>query len=177
MASACSGTDVDACALTAAWLALGFDHRLIRRRSGQAVAVTEIGDVRGEPGRRVRQRPGVGDGVVSASQFGVHRTQPVGHGGEHRMRDQPGLGQLLAVIESPELDQELERTAVHLEEARANLTLARSTLRRIASLIQTHAVSEQEFDDQTALDRALSEKLPDSTVPTIDDRSMRTVTR
>jgi RND family efflux transporter MFP subunit len=62
--------------------------------------------------------------------------------------DRVEAGQLLALIESPELDQELERTAVHLEEARANQTLARSTLRRIASLIQTHAVSEQEFDDQ-----------------------------
>jgi len=62
--------------------------------------------------------------------------------------DRVEAGQLLAVIESPELDQELERTAVHLEEARANLTLARSTLQRIASLLQTHAVSEQEFDDQ-----------------------------
>jgi len=57
-------------------------------------------------------------------------------------------GQLLAVIESPELDQELERTVVHLDEARANLALARSTLQRIASLIRTHAVSEQEYDDQ-----------------------------
>jgi membrane fusion protein (multidrug efflux system) len=57
-------------------------------------------------------------------------------------------GQLLAVIESPELDQELERAAVHLQEARANLTLAHSTLGRIGSLIATHAVSEQEFDDQ-----------------------------
>ncbi|HLY72520.1 MAG TPA: efflux RND transporter periplasmic adaptor subunit, partial [Planctomycetota bacterium] len=62
--------------------------------------------------------------------------------------DRVEAGQLLAVIESPELDQELERTAVHLEEARANLALSRSTLQRIASLIQTHAVSEQEYDDQ-----------------------------
>jgi RND family efflux transporter MFP subunit len=62
--------------------------------------------------------------------------------------DRVEAGQLLAVIESPELDQELERTAVHLEEARANLILSRSTLQRIASLIQTHAVSEQEYDDQ-----------------------------
>jgi RND family efflux transporter MFP subunit len=62
--------------------------------------------------------------------------------------DRVEAGQLLAVIESPELDQELERTAVHLEESRANLILARSTLQRIATLIQSHAVSEQEYDDQ-----------------------------
>jgi RND family efflux transporter MFP subunit len=62
--------------------------------------------------------------------------------------DRVEAGQLLAVIESPELDQELERATVHLEEARANLTLARSTLHRIASLLETHAVSAQEYDDQ-----------------------------
>lgn len=62
--------------------------------------------------------------------------------------DRVRAGQLLAQIESPELDQDLERAVVHLEEARANLTLARSTLQRIASLLHTHAVSEQERDDQ-----------------------------
>jgi RND family efflux transporter MFP subunit len=64
--------------------------------------------------------------------------------------DRVQAGQLLARIESPELDQELERAVVHLEEARVNFTLARSTLQRIASLLQTHAVSEQERDDQQA---------------------------
>jgi RND family efflux transporter MFP subunit len=62
--------------------------------------------------------------------------------------DRVQAGQLLAEIESPELDQELERAQVHLEEARANLILARSTLKRIDSLLSTHAVSEQELDDQ-----------------------------
>jgi RND family efflux transporter MFP subunit len=62
--------------------------------------------------------------------------------------DRVEAGQLLAVIESPELDQELERASVHLDEARANLALAKSTLQRIASLLRTHAVSEQEYDDQ-----------------------------
>jgi RND family efflux transporter MFP subunit len=62
--------------------------------------------------------------------------------------DRVEVGQLLAVIESPELDQELERATVHLEEARANVILARSTLQRIVTLVQTHAVSEQEVDDQ-----------------------------
>ncbi|HZE99873.1 MAG TPA: efflux RND transporter periplasmic adaptor subunit [Planctomycetota bacterium] len=62
--------------------------------------------------------------------------------------DRVEAGQLLAVIESPELDQELERAVVRLDEARANVTLAQSTLQRIATLIKTHAVSEQEYDDQ-----------------------------
>jgi RND family efflux transporter MFP subunit len=62
--------------------------------------------------------------------------------------DRVQAGQMLAQIESPELDQELERAVVRLDEARANLTLTRSTLQRIVSLLHTHAVSEQERDDQ-----------------------------
>jgi RND family efflux transporter MFP subunit len=57
-------------------------------------------------------------------------------------------GQLLAEIESPELDQELERAVVRLEEARANVTITRNTLQRMLTLLPTHAVSEQEVDDQ-----------------------------
>ncbi len=62
--------------------------------------------------------------------------------------DRVEAGQLLALIDSPELDQELERAVVRLDEARANVTLAQNTLKRIETLIKTHAVSEQEFDDQ-----------------------------
>ena len=57
-------------------------------------------------------------------------------------------GQLLAVIESPEVDEELTRARVRVKEARANLVLAQSTLGRIQTLLKTRAVSEQENDDQ-----------------------------
>lgn len=57
-------------------------------------------------------------------------------------------GQLLAVIESPEIDEELARARVRVQEAKANLVLARNTLTRIQSLLKTRAVSEQENDDQ-----------------------------
>lgn len=57
-------------------------------------------------------------------------------------------GQLLAVIESPEVDEELVRARVRVQEAKANLVLAQSTLGRIRSLLKTRAVSEQEHDDQ-----------------------------
>ncbi len=62
--------------------------------------------------------------------------------------DRVEAGQLLAEIESPELDQELERAVVRLEEARANVTITRNTLQRMLTLLPTHAVSEQEVDDQ-----------------------------
>jgi RND family efflux transporter MFP subunit len=62
--------------------------------------------------------------------------------------DRVEAGQLLAEIESPELDQELERAVVRLEEAQANVTITRNTLQRMTTLLPTHAVSEQEVDDQ-----------------------------
>ena len=59
-------------------------------------------------------------------------------------------GQLLAVIESPEIDEELARARVRVQEAKSNLVLAQSTLGRITTLLRTRAVSEQENDDQQA---------------------------
>lgn len=66
------------------------------------------------------------------------------------MGDAVREGQLLAVIESPEADEELARARVRVQEAKANLVLAQSTLGRIQSLLKTRAVSEQENDDQQA---------------------------
>lgn len=57
-------------------------------------------------------------------------------------------GQLLAVIESPEVDEELARARVRVKEASSNLALAENTLARIQSLLKTRAVAEQENDDQ-----------------------------
>ena len=59
-------------------------------------------------------------------------------------------GQLLAVIEAPEIDEELARARVRVQEAKSNLVLAQSTLGRIQTLLKTRAVSEQENDDQQA---------------------------
>jgi len=59
-------------------------------------------------------------------------------------------GQLLSVIESPEVDEELVRSRVRVQEAKANYALAKSTLDRIQVLLKSRAVSEQENDDQQA---------------------------
>jgi RND family efflux transporter MFP subunit len=59
-------------------------------------------------------------------------------------------GQLLAVIESPEVDEELLRARVRVQEAKVNFVLAKSTLDRIQTLLKSRAVSEQENDDQQA---------------------------
>jgi RND family efflux transporter MFP subunit len=72
-------------------------------------------------------------------------------------------GQLLALIDSPEVDQELNQAQAALGQARANLTLADITAKRYRSLINTNAVAQQDvdsnnqnFDAQTANVQAMS---------------------
>ena len=55
-------------------------------------------------------------------------------------------GQLLAVIESPEVDQELSQARASLGQVQANLTLAGITATRYRGLIGTNAVSQQDVD-------------------------------
>jgi len=55
-------------------------------------------------------------------------------------------GQLLAVIQSPEVDQELNQARGMLNQTQAALTLAQITAKRYLDLIQTNAVAQQEVD-------------------------------
>jgi len=55
-------------------------------------------------------------------------------------------GQLLAEIETPELDQQLQQAEADLKSAEANMQLAQSTSVRWQSLLEKHAVSKQETD-------------------------------
>jgi RND family efflux transporter MFP subunit len=55
-------------------------------------------------------------------------------------------GQLLAVIETPELDQQLQQARADLENAEANLQLAKITAARWQHLLETDSVSHQETD-------------------------------
>jgi len=56
-------------------------------------------------------------------------------------------GQLLAVIDAPEVDQQLEQALSNLKTAQANLALAEVTKNRFQGLLGTHAVSQQEVDN------------------------------
>jgi RND family efflux transporter MFP subunit len=55
-------------------------------------------------------------------------------------------GQLLAVIETPELDEQLEQADAELKNAQANLQLAQITAARWQNLLRTNSVSRQETD-------------------------------
>ena len=58
-------------------------------------------------------------------------------------------GQLLAEIDAPELDHQLQQAKADLETARANLGLAQSTADRWEFLLKTQSVSRQETDEKS----------------------------
>jgi RND family efflux transporter MFP subunit len=55
-------------------------------------------------------------------------------------------GQLLAEIDTPEVDQQLQQARADLDTAQANLNLAKITANRFQSLLTTDSVSQQETD-------------------------------
>ena len=59
-------------------------------------------------------------------------------------------GQLLAEIDTPELDQQLEQARAQLAESEAALALAKTTAERWADLLKTASVSEQENAEKQA---------------------------
>jgi RND family efflux transporter MFP subunit len=64
-------------------------------------------------------------------------------------------GQLLAELETPEVDQELAQARASLARARSSETLAKATLDRMPSLVRDSAASRQELDEkQAAFDAA-----------------------
>jgi RND family efflux transporter MFP subunit len=56
-------------------------------------------------------------------------------------------GQLLAVVQTPEVDQQLAQSRSNLATATANLKLAEITRKRYLGLLQTHAVAQQDADN------------------------------
>jgi RND family efflux transporter MFP subunit len=56
-------------------------------------------------------------------------------------------GQLLALVETPEVDQQLLQSRSNLATAQANLKLAEITMNRYQGLLATHAVAQQDVDN------------------------------
>src|ERR1700735_3079269 len=56
-------------------------------------------------------------------------------------------GQLLAVVETPEVDQQVDQSLSNLNTAKANLALAEITRNRYEGLLKSHAVSQQDVDN------------------------------
>jgi RND family efflux transporter MFP subunit len=70
-------------------------------------------------------------------------------------------GQLLAEIETPEVDQQLQQARADLETARSNLDLARLTSERYQPLLKSGVVSQQ-LADQAASDLSAKKTAVDS---------------
>jgi len=68
-------------------------------------------------------------------------------------------GQLLAEIETPDLDQQLDQAKAQVALARANLHLAETTDTRWQQLLKSASVSEQEADEKTAAREAAAASL------------------
>jgi len=64
--------------------------------------------------------------------------------------DHVKAGQVLAKIDSPEIDQQLRQARANLEVAKANMELARVTADRWKSLGGQHAVAQQDVDQRVA---------------------------
>ncbi|MCW5626877.1 MAG: efflux RND transporter periplasmic adaptor subunit, partial [Burkholderiales bacterium] len=64
------------------------------------------------------------------------------------MGDRVKAGQLLAELEAPELDRELDQARAASAQARAHLDLARTTAERYRGLVKQEAVSSQEADER-----------------------------
>src|SRR5207245_8377771 len=59
-------------------------------------------------------------------------------------------GDLLAEIETPEIDKQLQQARADLETAQANYHLAETTAARWQALLQSDSVSRQETDEKIA---------------------------
>ena len=59
-------------------------------------------------------------------------------------------GQLLAEIETPEIDRELKQALANQQQVKANMELARSTAERWKAVLKENAVSPQEVDEKVS---------------------------
>lgn len=65
-------------------------------------------------------------------------------------------GDVLAEIDSPELDQQIAQAKADLEQARAQAAIARLTATRWQRLLAEHSVSQQDADEKAANSRSIS---------------------
>ena len=68
--------------------------------------------------------------------------------------DQVKAGQVLAEIEAPELDREMDQALAARAQVKAHLELARTTAERYGSLLKEEAVSPQEVDEKHGVHEA-----------------------
>lgn len=83
--------------------------------------------------------------------------------------DEVKAGQLLAELEAPEVDRQIDEARAQVEQIRAQLELARTTSDRYRALAQEEAVSAQEVDERVG---ALRSRTADLAVLTARQRQL-----
>jgi len=104
----------------------------------------------------VRSRPGEASHkiVLPASLRGNTETQLYARSNGYlsawhkTLGDKVKKGELLAVIDVPELEQELAQAQAAVRQIKVRLELARSTLKRLTFLKETDSVIQQEYDEK-----------------------------
>jgi membrane fusion protein, multidrug efflux system len=135
-------------------LALGFVPRWRQQRSATAdtnkLVIPTVSIVSPTPGTP-------GDGLVLPAEIRPWREASIYARADGYLKDWVAdigahvqAGQLLAEIETPDLDQQLEQAKAQLLLAQANLHLAQTTDERWKALLKTASVSEQEAAEKAA---------------------------
>jgi RND family efflux transporter MFP subunit len=126
-------------------------HRALVAEAGAATATLPMVTV-----AEVRRGDVNGQLAMSASVAGLHETglYARSNGYVRRLLVDMGTpvraGQLLAEIETPELDQELSQAQANLAQTQATLGLARATVERLRDLVTEGAITRQDFDERQA---------------------------
>ena len=120
------------------------DRELKRATADAAVAVVSVvSPTVAEPTQEIRL-PGTTQAFSDASLFA--RTNGYVKAWYFDIGARVKKGQLLAEIETPEVDQQLQQARADLETAQANLRQAEITAERWKNLLQSDSVSQQETD-------------------------------
>src|SRR2546430_3411114 len=138
-------------AVLAALFAVGF----IPRWRANAALTSSVRDQRPTVGVISSQRPGDGASLVlPGSTQAIQETAIYARTNGYVRKWNVDIGakveagQLLAEIETPEVDQELNQARANVAQAIANSDLARATLTRWQQLVAQKVVSSQEFDEK-----------------------------
>ena len=124
-----------------------------RKTASESLAQTTQAGVAAQVSVVYPQRNGKGEELVLPANIQAFVEAPIyarTHGYLKRWYFDIGThvqqGELMAEIDTPEVDQQLAQAKADLKNVEANLELARSTAARWQSLVAKHAVSQQETD-------------------------------
>ncbi len=135
--------------LVAGWLPRWFARRALVQET-RALATATVAVVSPEPGK-------ADDGVPLPAEVQAYFEAPIYARASGYLKrwlvdigERVQTNQLLAEIDTPELDQQLAQTRAELDQAQAALELAKTTSARWTELLKTASVSEQETAEKQA---------------------------